>query len=297
MSLIENLDSRYSEVFRNQVKDLIINGGLAILYLASLGAIVTAIGLAFSEGDLLHIFLSMTAFAVFIVMIKKLHPYEKKYTPLNHQFTFKRFYKYSKKLNDFDPDDEKKIKSITNATEFLAFYINGWTDPKAPSAVQVIPKSISETLKNDVVKLLKSKDKEKIKKFLKYFLDICFLISRHELTHPQWIIIAKNFIHLSTGKPLEVIEIEETLIPTQYLETQKTPSIVFSIPKYLKDPRISGVLVWISLFTVKVFVDGTSIGSAAVDSTLAATAVASVMIGALILTQKWKIDLSFRKLS
>lgn len=279
MSVIEDLKDKNSEIFHNQIKDIVINGGMVVLYLAAFGAIVATFGLILTEGLTITFFGSLTLSIIFIVLIKTITPYQERFVPPNSNLYFRKFYSFYQKLNSFNPHDDDDVKKVRRATNNLAFIVSDWVWDKAPSAVQIIPKSISETLKNDVVNLLESKNTDKIEKFTKYWLQICHLISRREPTHREWITICKNFIYLSTGRPIELIDLEET-VATVNPPIFKTSKFVESFPLqiFIKNPIISGLLVFIILFvTLLVEDNGIGIGMSAVHSTITSALVSSAM--------------------
>lgn len=209
MSLVKDLQSRKSAILHKQIKDRLINGIFAAIAMVALGAAAAAIAFYSNDGITTPFLLTFPVFGITVWIMKKIHPYTKLFVPKTIELTFKQWLNYYNTLSRFDPLNEKSVKNIVSDTKSLSFSISGWSSRYAPSAVQIIPTSICNTLENEVVNLLQSKEKEKITKFSNYFLGVCDLLSRREPTFNEWIKISKDFIHITTGRSIDSIHLGE----------------------------------------------------------------------------------------
>lgn len=286
MSLIQELQNRKSEITHKQIQDALFRGILTVLVMVAFGAVIAAIGFYMNDGITIHLLVTFPVFVVTTYLIKKLYPYEKRFTPKKIELTFKKWLNYYHKLNQFDPFKKNSVKNMISSTESLAFSVDSWVSDYAPSAVQIISKSIKHTLENNIVDLLKSEDKEKISQFSKYFLGVCHLLSRREPTYNEWIKISKDFIHITTGRSIDSINLElVTDAESPIGSTQNPNELPFAT--IIKNPLLYvGMAVWFPLFTALVFQDHMGVGMSAVWSTISSATV----VGAIPWIQRFKIQ-------
>jgi len=253
MGTLDILKERNNRMFYDQVKDVIVNGSVALSGLFAAGAVLAAIALYLGEGATFNFFVTFPVFIISVVILKKISPYQKRFVPKNHKLIFKQFYSYYESLIQLDLKEPKSIKKTISATESLAYNVDNWVLNVVPSAVKIIPQSLKSSLENDVIYLLKSKDKEKIHQLQNYFLKLCDLLSIRELTFDEWINTIKNIIGISSGRNIESIKLEEILYDEQpqiFSPSNKDFSLRFFV-----NPKIYGLIIFPILFTILFFED------------------------------------------
>ena len=241
MTTEKELDDIYSKIFKDQILKGLIEGSLTFSVLGIIALIALIYDQYSQNGFAFWTYIGIGFFVGFIFLLFISKKYRDSFKISNHSLIFKEFYDFYRDLKD---EDLENIKNIKKDIEFFADRLEGWVYSSAPIAFQELPKSISNNLKEHIIKIFESKEKDKIEIFSDYIFRICVINTQRDLTNDEWIDFSKNLVSISTGKKpseisikLDAILIKETSVP-----------LTDKIPKQLKNPLIPGAVIGILLF-------------------------------------------------
>ena len=136
--IIQQLDQSYSEIWKKQIFDALVQGGPTALVLAILLDAMVILGSLAPKISIVNLIISSALFVVFVTAIMMLKKNADRFKIDNHLIVFKRFYTFYKDLCDGDLS-KKDIKSKKNTIEFFGSDIKYWVYSSAPMAIQELP--------------------------------------------------------------------------------------------------------------------------------------------------------------